>query len=231
MNFVLIPGFMTDERLWQDVVQDLSSLGEVFYAKITDSSDLKQLALNIIEQSPSNFVLIGFSLGGYVARWIASLVPNKVEAMILIATSNLPDAPAQLKQKRSNARMANPHTYGGLSTTAIRSSLHSLNQDNHELITMIREMSIRLGGKVFIQQSLIVRNNPILLKAENNFPVLIIASASDKLRSIAESEALLSDYSNSELCIIDNTGHMLPLEQPEKLMFSIRRWFKKISLT
>ncbi|MGA6474534.1 alpha/beta fold hydrolase, partial [Klebsiella sp. K822] len=88
----------------------------------------------------------------------------------------------------------------------------------------IRSMSLRLGPDVFVRQLQLQRNSPVSLTGTVNFPVLIVASASDELRTLSEAEALHSDYPASVLHVIENAGHMLPLEQPDKLMQVIKEW-------
>ncbi|HDS3538950.1 TPA: hypothetical protein QIT18_005435 [Klebsiella quasipneumoniae subsp. similipneumoniae] len=82
MNFVLIPGFMTDRALWRDMEESIRSLGEIIYGDLSYGQSLQEMALSNIAVLPDRFILVGFSLGGYVARWIASLVPERIDAMI-----------------------------------------------------------------------------------------------------------------------------------------------------
>nr|WP_255711917.1 alpha/beta hydrolase [Xenorhabdus sp. PB30.3] len=69
--------------------------------------------------SPDRFVLVGFSLGGYVARWIASLVPERIEALVLIATSNFPDSDNQKAIKFRTAEIVKNGFFDGLSLTTL----------------------------------------------------------------------------------------------------------------
>ena len=224
MNFVLIPGFMTDRALWRDMEESIRSLGEIIYGDLSYGQSLQEMALSNIAVLPDRFILVGFSLGGYVGRWIASLVPERIDAMILIASSNKPDDVNLMTAKHLTAKMVNTVSFGGLSTATIRSSLHDSNKKNTTLIEFIRSMSLRLGPDVFVRQLQLQRNSPVSLTGTVNFPVLIVASASDELRTLSEAEALHSDYPASVLHVIENAGHMLPLEQPDKLMQVIKEW-------
>jgi pimeloyl-ACP methyl ester carboxylesterase len=230
MNFLLIPGFMTDKTLWREMQVRLTSMGKIADADVSSGQSLKALAENYIALSPERFVVVGFSLGGYIARWIAALVPERIEAMILIATSNQPDSMSQTAVKRRTAKLINSESFAGLSAGAIRSSLHPSNRENKALIEFIRVMSLRLGPDVFISQLQLPRDNPPSLPAPVNFPVLIIASAEDELRTLSEAEALQGDYPASKLVVIEHAGHMLPLEQPDKLMAIIQTWLKDSAL-
>ena len=63
-SLVLIPGFMLDEKLWDDFCPRLPNDWKVSRAILTGGNTIKEIAQHIAEQSPERFVLIGFSLGG-----------------------------------------------------------------------------------------------------------------------------------------------------------------------
>ncbi|WP_340608498.1 alpha/beta fold hydrolase [Xenorhabdus bharatensis] len=227
MNLFLVPGFMTDKTLWQEMEPALSVLGNIVYGDISLGKDLREIALHNIAMSPDRFVLVGFSLGGYVARWIASLVPERIEALVLIATSNLPDSDSQKTIKLRTAEIVKNGFFGGLSLSTIQASLYANNKNNRHVIEHIRTMSLRLGPDVFIHQLKLQRDNPNYLSDIHNYPVLIIASDCDELRTLADAESLQHEFHGSTLCIIENAGHMLPLEQPANLVKTISTWLEK----
>jgi pimeloyl-ACP methyl ester carboxylesterase len=58
------------------------------------------------------FDVIGFSMGGYVAREIARIAPDRVQQLVLMATSSRGDTTLQARRK-ADAVLAAPQTLRG----------------------------------------------------------------------------------------------------------------------
>ena len=65
-----------------------------------------------IPQTRRADVPLGFQLGGYVAREVAGLAPDAVEALVLIATSSRAHTPDRAQRKAAAAAMANRSVQG-----------------------------------------------------------------------------------------------------------------------
>jgi pimeloyl-ACP methyl ester carboxylesterase len=139
MALVLVPGFMLDKELWTHFEAEMSEYGPVFHADLSLDESIELMAQRVIAEAPARFVLIGFSLGGYVAREIARSVPDRVSALILVATSARADTPLQAQRKAAAAHLSG-QTFKGLSRQAIEASLHPSRQADVELIDRIRAM-------------------------------------------------------------------------------------------
>ena len=59
VSVVLIPGFMLDESLWDDVVAALPSTWHIVRASLTQGNNIAEIAQYIAQQVPVNFILIG----------------------------------------------------------------------------------------------------------------------------------------------------------------------------
>lgn len=114
-NIVLVPGFMTDSDLWTGLAPELDGYNSVF-ADTSTGSSLEAIAAHILEQCPPRFVLLGFSLGGYIARYMTYQAGHRVESLILVATS------ARAGSIYSRSRPGDPQAIKGLSTAAVRAS-------------------------------------------------------------------------------------------------------------
>jgi pimeloyl-ACP methyl ester carboxylesterase len=144
MDIVLIPGFMLDADLWTDVRPDLARLGRLHDADMTqDSSIAGMAACSGRHARPA--IIVGFSMGGYVAREILYQAPDKVAALALIATSSQADTADRTAQRMSAA--AGNRAFRRLSRGGIISSLHP-DHRNDTLIGRVQDMSERLGGAV-----------------------------------------------------------------------------------
>lgn len=54
----------------------------------------------------------------------------------------------------------------------------------------------------------------------------MIASAGDRVRSVAEAKELAAGIPNAELVVMNGAGHMLPMEAPEDLARGILKWVR-----
>uniref|UniRef100_UPI0005EB61C9 alpha/beta fold hydrolase n=1 Tax=Acinetobacter pittii TaxID=48296 RepID=UPI0005EB61C9 len=189
---------------------------------------IKEIAQNIVEHAPESFVLIGFSLGGYIARSIVEQFPEKVKALILIASSLRSDTEEQKSQKLTAIKLNSGKNFHGLSSISIEKTLHPSNVQNRTLVKRIQEMGRTLGYEEFVKQSMLDRSSYDMSKI--TCPTLIISGTEDQLRSKEEAIELLDQLPHAKLEIINNTGHMIPIEQPKSLASVISIWLSEKNL-
>jgi pimeloyl-ACP methyl ester carboxylesterase len=231
MSMLLVPGFMLDADLWHHVTPGLNDFEPIMHVDLSKDSSITDMARRALANAPEAFVLIGFSMGGYVAREIARQAPDRVKALVLIATSARGDTDLQRHRKTAMAGEVSDDAFRGLSASAIASSLHAENASRSDLINCIKSMAQRLGGEVFRRQSMIDRDDERSLLAAIKCPCLVIAGENDRLRSRAEAEELHHGISGSTFQVIEKTGHMIPLEAPGVLATAISRWLEEIDMS
>jgi len=224
---VLIPGFMLDETLWDELVSQFPGNRKIYRANLSSGENIPQIAEQIALQAPSHFILVGFSLGGYVARSLVEQFPDRVAALILIASSLRPDTPEQKQLKEASVKATSHNRFKGLGTASIIKSLHPQKSGDKVLIDRVRQMGIQLGYDEFAKQSLLDRSE--LAARTIQCPTLIIAAAQDGLRLPEEADELHNAIPNSRLDIIDGSGHLIPLEQPQALYKMISNWLEQLA--
>ncbi|KQV78417.1 alpha/beta hydrolase [Massilia sp. Root351] len=222
---LLIPGYMLDETLWDDVLPLLGVDRPIIHGSLREGGAVEEMARRILAASPPRLVLAGFSMGGYIAREIARLAPERVQSLILVATSSRPDSQATREQRAKAARNTPQGPFRGLSKGAIVTSLHPDQAGNAALVERVRAMGARLGRDVFLRQSLLERGDMERLGAIA-CPTLVIAAAQDQLRSLAEAEELRDGIPAARLQVVERSGHLIPLEQPAALAQLMLDWLQ-----
>lgn len=221
---VFLPGFMLDATLWDDLIAQLPQGTTCLHPHLQQGENIHDIARNIVATLPPRFILIGFSMGGYVARSLAAQFPDRIAALVLIATSLRPDTPEQKQAKQNAARAMGAATFKGLPTKTIATSLHPARAEDNVLIKRIQDMGIRLGAQTFKTQSALARED--VPAAHGDYPTLVIAGDHDLLRSHAEAEELATAM-QATLVTIAQSGHMIPLEQPAALANALQSWLKR----
>lgn len=209
MNILLVPGFMLDADLWTEIRRDLAEYATVTDVDTTRDDSIEAMASRAVAGLNTPSFVLGFSMGGYVAREIAYQGSNLVRGLILVATSARGRAPVQ-------ATLTEGPEFRRLSRAAVARSLHPAKQTN-ATVSRVQEMSARLGPDVFARQSKLNRAGDLERLGEIQCPTLVVAAAEDQLRSEAESRELRDGISGASLEVIQRSGHLIPLEQPEQL--------------
>jgi hypothetical protein len=67
MALLVVPGFMADKELWASFETEMEEFGPIINADLSLDDRIPSMARRVIAEAPEPLVLIGFSLGGYVA--------------------------------------------------------------------------------------------------------------------------------------------------------------------
>ena len=89
-------------------------------------------------------------------------------------------------------------------------------------------MGSRLGYDAFVTQSGLRRAD--VPTDSIHCPTLIIASTHDALRPMEETNELVSAIPGASLELFHDSGHMIPLEQPQDLAAVVIDWLNSIGI-
>ncbi len=215
----------------------LEQLGQVHIADLNEGNSIESMAQRLLPALPDNGIVIGFSLGGYVARHLAWLAhqQNKaadkvVNGLVLLNTSARASSADEDNKNRQQIKLLEHYPYKGQTMTALRRALHPQRQDDAVMLAHLQAMSLALGKQVFLQQLSIVRSDGHHELAEITCPALIVASRNDQMRTLAESEKLATGLPHSRLHIIEDCGHMSPLEKAPELITTLNDWLSQSAI-
>lgn len=218
---LLVPGFMTDSALWDDCLRAFDGFVPLLHVDTSRDDNLGAMADRALAEAPEEFVLVGFSFGGYVAREIARRAPDRVKALVLIATSARAVEPKPVAAGRDRP----DSWFTGLTRRTIETSLHSDHRDD-ATIERIRQMSARVGGAVFRRLSGMRRPCDLDKLAAITCPTLVVAARDDRLRGEDEARELYEGIPGAEIAFVEHSGHMIPIEAPDALTAIIADWLK-----
>jgi pimeloyl-ACP methyl ester carboxylesterase len=205
---------MCDADLWSDMASDLAKLGSVLYGNVYQDDTLEGMAQRVLAESPDKFVLVGFSMGGFVARVLTLMAPERVTGVAFVASSAREYSDAERQRRRQGAmpgdkpKKANP---------GVALGLHPDRERDPVLLNRLRGMQRRLGPEVRARQAALVRRDGYADLERITCPSLVVACRQDRLRRFDESERMAKHLPHSRFKILENCGHMAPLERPREL--------------
>ncbi|AMP17331.1 alpha/beta fold hydrolase [Collimonas pratensis] len=228
LQLLLLPGFMLDQTLWDDLREGLQQLGQLHFGDLGQDDSISAMAARVLQQAPPRFILIGFSMGGYVAQAIMQQAPERVIALALLNTSARQQNPREIAGNKVQLELAKQVPFKGLTSRALASSLHPDLAHDRVLLERLQAMALRNGKDVFIRQLSALRSDGYAELHKNQCPTLIVASSNDQLSSIAESQQMLEQIATAHMVLIENCGHMTPLEKPQQLLQILSDWISSI---
>jgi pimeloyl-ACP methyl ester carboxylesterase len=221
-DLVLLPGFMCDADLWADMVPDLSALGRIHYGNVYQDSTLDGMARRVLDQAPERFVLVGFSMGGFVARVLTLMAPERVSGVAFVASSARGYSEEETKRRQAG------YGPGGRPPRAISGApgLHPDRENDPVLVSRLRGMQQRLGREVRARQAALVRREGYADLERIACPSLVVDCRQDRLRSFAETERMARHLPHATFEVIGDCGHMAPLERPRELAALLADWIR-----
>lgn len=222
-DLVLLPGFMCDADLWTDMQPDLARVGRLHYGNVYQDDTLEGMARRVLDESPDRFILVAFSMGGFVARVLTLMAPQRVSGVAFVASSARGYSAEERARRQSGWQPGNrpPKTNG------VAAGLHPDRERDPVLLDRLRGMQRRLGPEVRARQAALVRNDGYADLARIACPALVVACRQDRLRTFAETERMAQCLPHARFEVIEDCGHMAPLERPRELAALLADWVER----
>lgn len=230
-TLVLIPGTLCDISLFENQQANLS---DFVNCRVVDSSrndSLADMAAMILSEIKGNFAMLGFSFGGIIAFEILRQAPERITKLILLNTNYKKPSEATLSSQNKYLEMVEEGNFIKITTDFTTDSmLHPSHAKNIVMREKVLSMALNVGEAGFINQVKAQRNRPDSTNdlSKINCPTLIITGREDKICPPLWHEEMANLIPNSELIIIEECGHLSPIEQPEILNEMIRKWWLKL---
>ena len=169
----------------------------------------KALLAALDELKIGEFNLVGHSMGGAVAPWVARLAPLRVRRLVLSATkvSFASDEPSGYEMRLAERRNMDDHTFGN-------ARAKSMVGEDSPVFNKVASIAgeIRIAGYEAAVHLLKNSNNAAIL-ATIEQPTLILAGENDKIAPAASTKAVAEAVPGSRLVTIKNAGHAAYIEQ------------------
>ena len=224
----LIPGLMTDNRLWSRIIPLLENDYELVHTTIPHSEDFDEIIDILFNEFKEEKVnILGFSLGGYIASYFAITYPNRVNRLFTVAATPGNSTEAEIERRKEKFVAIEKEGFVGLSYEKAKSLLE--NQNDEELIKIIQDMFMDLGKESFISQltSTFYRKDLFEDLINLSIPIWFFYSKNDRLLNQEAIKKLLLDNHNMNIISREGTSHNIPLEEPKLLSVYIKNWMKE----
>ena len=98
---------------------------------------------------------------------------------------------------------------------------------NEATITQpILDMAREIGAEGFLREQTAIMarpdSRPLLVDIE--VPTVVIVGRHDQSTPLARAAEMAADIASSRLVVIEDCGHMSPLEKPDEVTAELRRW-------
>ena len=229
-TIVLLPGMMCDERLFafqaEWLRQEAHRSFNVIVPRLDSANSIQGLADKILAETPSSFALCGLSMGGIVAMEMMAQAPHRIERLALMDTNPL--AETTDGAVRRDRQIADVRAGKLKQVMAEEMKPHYLaespNKQTH--LDLCMAMAVSLGNKVFIDQSLALRDRPDqtdTLRAVR-CPTLILHGKDDRLCPPERHYLMQELIPHARLVEVNGAGHLPPIEAPVATYTHLSDW-------
>ena len=223
---VLLPGLLNTHRVFAPQVEALADIASFTIPELWHHDTMAAMAEAALAAAPPTFALCGFSMGGYVAFEIFRRAPERVERIALIDTQAAPDSPETAARRRGFIAQTQIGRFHGIHPTLLPQLVHPSRVTDESITQPLFDMACDIGGDGFVrqQQAILGRADSRPLLVEIEIPTLVIVGRQDRVTPLARAQEMASDIANARLQVIDESGHMTPLEKPAEVSAALRRW-------
>ena len=179
------------------------------------ASDVRSLIALLEIEHP---VLVGLSMGGYVAMSYGRNFPDSARALVFADTRAAADDPDGMQRRYNMARRVEKGALAEIADEMTGTLLSpSTVRERPEVADRVRAMilSNQPQGIAAAQRGMAARPDSMKMLAEIKRPVLVIGGRRDSISPPAIAEAMHSRITQGWLRIIEDAGHLPNIEQPE----------------
>ena len=250
-SVVMVHGFGTDRELlkgcmekvfisrngWKRIYFDLPGMGKTPIPDgMKNTDDIFSFVNEFIEKviPDNNFVIVGNSYGGYLARGLVHTNPNKIDGLLLICPLNIADPDARNLPQHSivyrdtifyNTLPPNEKKLIDIFLTS--QTEHSWKRMESEIFTSFSKRNEEFLVKVYNPVNYSITYN---LNETKHFkkPALILAGRQDHTVGYKDAWTYLDLFPRATFAVLDMASHNLQIEQEQVFKSLVNDLFDRI---
>lgn len=227
---VMLPGLLCDQVAWAATAALLPEHDcRVPAWGMLDS--IEAMARHVLASvTEPRFAVAGHSMGGRIALEVVRLAPERVTHLALLDTGYqaLPEGDAAEKERAGRAallarsREAGMRAMGQVWATGM---VHP-DQIGTPLFDAILDMIERSNPDQFAAQihALLGRPEATPQLADIRCPTLVLCGRQDTWSPLARHEIMAATIPGATLSVIEDSGHMSPMERPQEVAAALQAW-------
>lgn len=241
LPMLLVHGFPLNGGAWSRQVEafrgtcrviapDLRGFGESgsSVGPVPMSLYAEDLGALMQELNTPSVLLMGHSMGGYVALAFARAFPKAVRGLVLVGTKAGADTPEAAAARREAVAKVRTEGIQGLVDAMAPKMLSATNTDA-AMAQAVRQLmaSSRPDGVAGALLGMAERPDAREWLEGIRVPTLVIAGEDDAIIPTLESEAMAKAIPGAQLKLIPHAGHLVAFEQPEIFNEAVRAWLAR----
>jgi 3-oxoadipate enol-lactonase len=174
-------------------------------------------------------VVVGLSMGGYVALALLRQAPSRVRALVMASSRATADTPEQAENRR---RMAGLALREGVETAVpmVKRLLGPAARGEPHIADPVvgRIRRCRPAGIAACQTAMASRPDSTPLLGALTVPAQVLHGEQDAIVSLEEARATAAALPRGELVVIPEVGHLTNLEDPPAFTAALREFLDRV---
>jgi pimeloyl-ACP methyl ester carboxylesterase len=218
-QFVFLHGFGEDARIWADFIPQFAWAEQPIvpsFAHWTSAKSIADYAREILVSLPQDrkLTLVGHSMGGYIALEMAKLNPERIEKVVLLHSTALPDtAEKQINRDRTIEFLMKHGASVFIKSFVANLFAPDFVAKNRALMDQLIARYQDLGAEGLIAASRAMRDRAdfTAFLRDTHIPFLFIHGDADPLIS---TDSILAIKAHHKCVILPGVGHQGVYEAP-----------------
>jgi pimeloyl-ACP methyl ester carboxylesterase len=198
----------------------------VAVADFSQLASLEDMARSALALRDGKLVVIGHSMGARAALEMVRLAPDRIERLALLDTGTHPRREGEEAARQVLVDLACREGMAALADRWLPPMVDEARSADPALMEPLRAMVMRATPEQHERQirALLGRPDARPLLPAIACPTLVMVGRQDRWSPLAQHEEIAALIPGGELVVIENSGHMSPVEQPEAVTRALLRW-------
>jgi pimeloyl-ACP methyl ester carboxylesterase len=226
LTILLLPGLLCDASVWAAQMEALRPHARVLAADFSQHDSLEAMARSALAMVEGSIIAVGHSMGARVAMEMVHLAPERIQKLALIDTGIDSRREGEEAKRQVLVDLAYAEGMGALADRWLPPMVHADRIGDQALLAPMKAMVMRATPEQHQRQIRALLNRPNLVPrlADIACPTLVMVGRQDRWSPLAQHEEMAAGIQNAELVVIEDSGHMALLEQPEQVSNALLRW-------
>ena len=226
VTLLLAPGILNDAALFAHQVEHLSDIADCRVVDTTRDDTMGAMAERALDSVSGLFALAGLSMGGYLAFELLRRASPRVTRLALLGTSAGPEKAQRTEVRRITMTMTESGRFDEALAEELPLMLHPERTADPVWRQRVVDMGSRIGPQAYLRQHRACMTRPDSRPdlARIAVPTVVICGKQDLATGLEAHEDLASSIPRARLHVIENCGHLAPMEQPEQVTKLFRNW-------